>query len=100
MLFRSINSPVINYVAASVFSIYIIHHQPVLLEICLKPIAYYLYEMAARSEIICIVMMGTFAFFVMLASVLIDKILTPLWETLIKIGTYIEGEIKRGGIFL
>ena len=96
----NINSPVINYVAASVFSIYIIHHQPVLLEICLKPIAYYLYEMAARSEIICIVMMGTFAFFVMLASVLIDKILTPLWETLIKIGTYIEGEIKRGGIFL
>ena len=92
-----INSPAINYVAASVFSIYIIHHQPVLLEKCLKPLAYYLYEMAARSEVMCIIMMGMFAFFVMLMSVLIDKILTPLWEVLAKIGTYLEKEIMKVG---
>lgn len=92
----SINSPAINYVAASVFSIYLIHHQPVVLEICIKPIAYYLYEMASMSEVICLVMMGFFAIIIMLMSVLIDKILTPLWKILAKIGTYIENMIKRG----
>lgn len=90
----NIKSPTINFVAASVFSIYIIHHQPVLLEMCLRPIANYLYEISAMSEAVCLIMMGLLAFFVMFISVLIDKILTPLWIVVVKIGIYFEARLN------
>lgn len=90
----NIKSPAINFIAASVFSIYIIHHQPVLLEMCLRPIANYLYEVSG-SEVICLIIMGLLAIIVMLMSLLIDKILTPFWKILAKIGIFAESVIIR-----
>ncbi len=90
----NIKSEAINYVATSVFSIYIIHHQPVLLEMCLKTIVSYFYEVASCSVVTCLIMLGLLAFFVMLLCVLIDKILTPFWKVVSIIGINVETRIK------
>lgn len=90
-----INSPKINYLAASAFSIYIIHHQPVVMDMILQPIAHSIYTRTAGNVTICLVMMGLFALFILFISVLIDKLLTPLWRVLDKMGIILEGMISR-----
>ena len=92
----NINSPAINYVAASVFSVYIIHHQPVILETCLKPIVNYIYDITCGKSIVCILMVGLVAILVMLVSVQIDKLLTPLWKVLAKFGDLFEDVLLSG----
>lgn len=91
----SFNSPRINYLAASAFSIYIIHHQPVVMDLILQPIAHATYMMTARNVTICIVMFGLLALFILLVCVLVDKLLTPLWRVLDKLGNYLETMISR-----
>lgn len=90
-----IHSPAINYIAASTFSIYIIHHQPVILESCLKPFSYSLYDKTVDNVFFCLVMMGLFALFIMMVCVMIDKLLTPFWRVLDKIGIYLESMLSR-----
>lgn len=92
----NLNLPAINYVAASVFSIYIIHHQPVILEKCLKPIVNYIYDITCGKTIVCILMVGLLAILVMLVSVQIDKLLTPLWKVLAKFGDLFEDILLSG----
>lgn len=91
----NINSPRINYLAASAFSIYIIHHQPVVMDLILQPIAHSIYTRTAGNVTICLVMMGLFALFILFISVLIDKLLTPLWRALDKLGIFLESMISR-----
>lgn len=91
----TIDSPRINYFAASAFSIYIIHHQPVVMDLILQPIAHYIYMRTAGNVTICLVMMGLLALFILFISVLIDKLLTPLWRVLDKLGIFLESMISR-----
>lgn len=90
-----INSPRINYLASSAFSIYIIHHQPVVMDLILQPIAHSIYTRTAGNVTICLVMMGLFALFILFISVLIDKLLTPLWRALDKLEIFLESMISR-----
>jgi len=91
----NINSPRINYLAASAFSIYIIHHQPVVLDLILQPIAHAIYMMTAGNVAICIVTIGLLALFILVLCVLIDKLLTPLWRVLDKLGSFLESMILK-----
>lgn len=91
----NIYSPRINFLAASAFSIYIIHHQPVVMDLILQPIAHSIYTRTAGNVTICLVMMGLFALFILFISVLIDKLLTPLWWALDKLGIFLESMISR-----
>ena len=91
----SINSPRINYLAASAFSIYIIHHQPVVMDLIIQPVVHSVYLRTAENDAICIVMIGLLALFVLFICVLMDKLFTPLWRVLDKLGTFLEGMISR-----
>ncbi len=91
----TINSSRINYLAASAFSIYIIHHQPVAMDLILHPIAHSVYMRTAGNVTICIVMIGLLALFVLFICVLIDKLLTPLWFILNRMGVYLEIQFKN-----
>ena len=91
----TINSSRINYLAASAFSIYIIHHQPVVMDLILHPIAHSVYMRTAGNVTICILMIGLLALLVLFISVLIDKLLTPLWRMLDKLGIFLECMVSR-----
>jgi len=91
----NINSPAINYVAASAFSIYIIHHQPVVMDLILQPVVHSVYMRTEGNDAICIVMIGLLALFVLFICVLIDKLLTSLWRVLDKLGIFLDGMISR-----
>ena len=90
-----INSPKINFLAVSAFSIYIIHHQPVVMDMILQPIIHTIYMRTAGNAAICIIMIGSAALLVLFICVLIDKLLTPLWRVLDKLGILLEGMISR-----
>lgn len=91
----SINSPRINYLAASAFSIYIIHHQPVVMDLIIQPIVHSIYLKTVGNVAICIMMIGLLALLVLFICVLIDKLLTPLWRVLDISGIFLEGVISR-----
>ena len=91
----TIDSPRINYFAASAFSIYIIHHQPVVMDLILQPVVHSVYMRTAGNDTICIVMIGLLALFVLFICVLIDKLLTSLWRVLDKLGIFLDGMISR-----
>ena len=90
----TINSHIINYFAASVFSVYIIHHQPVVMDVLIQPIVHSVYIWADGNVAICLAMIGLLAMFILFICVLIDKLFTPLWRLLDKLGTFIDGAIS------
>ena len=91
----TIYSRFINYVAVSVFSIYIIHHQPTILDKCMRPVVNTLYSVTNENVWECLGMLIVFAIFVMIISVTIDKLLSPLWRGLDTIGKTISERIDK-----
>ncbi len=91
----TIHSRYINYVAVSVFSIYIIHHQPTILEKCMRPVVNTLYSIANENACECLGMLIVFVVFVMIISVIIDKLLSPLWYGLDTIGKTLSDRIDK-----
>lgn len=89
----TIDSPKINYFAASAFSIYIIYHQPVVMDLILQPVVHSVYMRTAGNDAICIVLIGLLALLVLFICMLIDKLLILLWRVLGKLGTFLEGMI-------
>jgi surface polysaccharide O-acyltransferase-like enzyme len=91
----TIHSRFINYVAVSVFSIYVIHHQPTILDKCMRPVVNTLYSVTNENVWECLGMLIVFAVFVMIISVTIDKLLSPLWHGLDTIGKTISERIDK-----
>ena len=91
----TIRSRFINYVAVSVFSIYIIHHQPMILDKCMRPVVNSLYLLVNGNVWECLGMLIVFTVFVMIISVTIDKLLSPLWCGLDTIGKTISRHIGK-----
>jgi hypothetical protein len=65
------------------------------MDLILHPIAHSVYMRTAGNVTICIVMIGLLALFVLFICVLIDKLLTPLWFILNRMGVYLEIQFKN-----
>lgn len=76
-----LKSRMINYLSASVFTIYIIHHQHYVLYYLIKPAALYVYSIfdtpVTLLLALCILTIG-----ILMVSVFIDKLFSPLWNQL------------------
>lgn len=83
-------SPVINFVASSVFSVYIIHHQPTILDVCLKPVSLWLYNCVEDSVLFVLLIMSLYSVNIIVICIFIDKLLTPIWLLLQRLGLYID----------
>ncbi|MBR0262501.1 MAG: acyltransferase family protein [Bacilli bacterium] len=86
----SFYSPVINYIASSVFSVYILHHQPTILEVCLKPVSLWLYGFAEGSVFLVLLIVSIYSMIIIGICVIIDKLLTPIWIFLQRLGQNID----------
>jgi surface polysaccharide O-acyltransferase-like enzyme len=84
---------IINYVASSVFSIYIIHHQPTILNVCLKPISIWLYYSAGNNVLILLLMLSCYTIIILMICILVDKLFTPIWLLLQRSGFLIENKL-------
>lgn len=74
-----IRSRIINYLASSVFAVYIIHHQHFILYSVIGPLALKIYSLFQTP--ICIILGLSFLTLLILTiSMLIDKLFTPLWR--------------------
>ena len=87
-----VNSHIINVCASSMFAVYIIHCQPAfhihaIMPICMRIINF--------SPICFIGALILLAICIIIFSLLLDKILTPLWWLVLKIGKLIENKVKR-----
>ena len=78
----------INYIAGSVFAIYIIHHQPTILDLCLRPISLWLY--VSNKPIHVLLLLAILVLFIMIVCIFIDKCLSPLWAILQRCGSNIQ----------
>lgn len=80
-----IRSKVINSLASSVFTIYVLHHQHFILYTLIGAIALKIYHFfTTPASIIC----GLFLFtvIILMACIIVDKLFNPLWRFLHKIG--------------
>ena len=81
----SIKSKVINSFAASVFTVYIIHHQHFVLYSLIGTLAVKLYcFFTTPASIICGLFL--YAVIILIICIIIDKLFKPLWRPLQKIG--------------
>jgi len=92
-------SRVINTFAGSVFSVYIIHHQPYILDVILRPIAVSLYQMSDGDVFQCIVSNIFFAIIVLIVCIMIDKLFSPIFRILDHVGKILSGFLLKAEIF-
>lgn len=96
VLFSKINfkSVVINWFAASVFAVYIIHHQHFILYSVIKPMVMWVYSLSDTPAVI-LLYLSVLTLAIMLAFILIDKILSPLWKYLSFLANRIEERLDK-----
>ena len=92
-------SRVVNLFAGSVFSVYIIHHQPYILDVYLRPIAVSLYHMSDGDVLRCVISNILFAILVMIVCIMIDKLLSPLFRVLDHVGKILSGFLFDAEMF-
>lgn len=95
----TIRSRVINLFAGSVLSIYIIHHQPYILDVFLRPIAVSLYKMSDGDVLQCVVSNILFAIVIMIVCIMIDILFSPLFRALDYVGKILSGFLLKVEIF-
>lgn len=85
LIFGRINvrSRLINYMAESVFSAYVIHHQHFVLFLIIGPIVFKIYN-AFQSPIMMLLVLSVFTFMILIACIGVDKLFSPFWHYLEK----------------
>lgn len=78
-----IRSRIINYLASSVFAVYILHHQHYVLYSLIEPISLYIYY-SFHNHVSILLALGHFSITIVLACIFVDKLFTPLWHFLKK----------------
>ena len=86
-------STVINWLATSVFTVYILHHQHYVLYNIIGPNALSLYRLH-NSPLIVILYLGVFSLVIMFVCIIIDKIIEPLQKYFVQILFLREERIK------
>lgn len=75
-----LQSKVINTIALSVFSVYIIHCHPVISEQCIRPVANVILNICNNNPLTVIPLFFIFTILIFVACMLIDQALQPLWQ--------------------
>ena len=80
-----ISSPVVNYLSGSVFVIYIFHHQSLIVNKLLHPVVMDVYNKFSNSPFLVLFSLACITLVVMLISIIIDKLLSPINVRLVSI---------------
>jgi len=89
-----IRSQVINWLGSSVLAVYVIHHQHFVLYSIIKPIALTIDKLLTVPGLVFLALLG-FAFIILLVSILLDKLVTPIWKILSKAATTVELRLTK-----
>lgn len=77
----SIKSKTINWLSASILTVYVIHQQPYILFKILQPAVQWIYGQS-DSAVLILLYVSLFSFFVLILCLLVDKILKPLSDVI------------------
>ena len=82
MIFGKLNfrSKAVNWVASSVFAVYLIHYHPVILNDIIRPVADYILNICNYSPIAVIPLFFVYAIIIFVVCIMIDKIMQPIWN--------------------
>ena len=89
----NIKSKIINYLATSVFAVYIIHHQSFIKNTVIAPIVTSIYN-SSSEPVVIIISLCCLTIGILLCSFAIDKLLTPLWSFLAKRANMLDKRIR------
>lgn len=95
----NIQSKSINYVAASSFAIYLIHTHPYIRFVVLPPICKNVVN-SYMNNYMALMVIFLLSVVIMVAAVIIDKGLTPLWKMMSKTGNLLESKFIAKRFFL
>lgn len=87
-------SRAINWLAGSVFAVYILHHQHYVLYYWIKPLVLLAYD-KITSPVILIVSLGFISFILLFLFILIDKLFTPFQKRFLKAVSLCEDSLKK-----
>lgn len=79
-----VKSRIINYIAASTFSIYILHGQPALFDLQMNTVKYLYHQIGYGISFF--IVLALFSLFVMILSIVIDKCCAPIYNRFIERG--------------
>lgn len=87
-------SRIINSFAASVFAIYIIHHQNYVLESVIKPVSLWIHGLS-DSPIVVLSYLSVQTLAIMLICIFIDKLFSPIWKFITLFVNKLEVKIAK-----
>lgn len=85
-----LKSTVVNYLSGSVFTIYVLHHHPLVLEKVLSPMVMGAYAQFSYSSILVLSLLACITFVVMFASIGIDKLFSPFISYVVDFASKID----------
>ena len=97
MIFGKLNfkSKVVNTIALSVFSVFIIHCHPVISEQCIRPVANVILNICNNNPLAVIPLYFVFTIVIFVACTLIDQVFQPLWQYAGKKTAAFEAHLKQ-----
>lgn len=75
-----IKSQKINYIATSVFAVYLLHCQPFILNSVIGPVVHKLIDYSGANIILLISLLAVLSAIIFIICVVVDKLFTPLWR--------------------
>lgn len=86
------SSTFVNSVAGSVFTVYILHHQHFIMEAVIRPIVDYFYSLNNTPGVF-LLYIALLTIIVMIVSIILDKLFTPLMRLMTSYTTYLYSKI-------